>query len=104
MDGGEIRSTYDLPPNSIFGRDGGKMLSWTKDGHALLYPVIKSEVVSLWAQPVAAPGAAPTAAKEVMSLGTEFAWGAYALSPDGKQLVYAHGQHVTDAVVISHFH
>ena len=103
MDGGEIRNVYDLIPGAIFGHDGGRMLSWTKDGHALLYPVLKDESVTLWAQPVVAQGITPPPPKLVMNFGTEFAWGAYALSPDGKQIVFAHGQHVTDAVVISHF-
>jgi hypothetical protein len=40
----------------------------------------------------------------VMNLGPDFQWGAYTLSPDGKQIIYAHGRAVTDAVLISHFH
>ena len=103
MNGGEVRNVYDLVPGAIFGRDGGRMLSWTKDGRALLYPVLKDESVTLWAQPVVAQGITPPPPKQLMNFGTEFAWGAYALSPDGKQIIYAHGQHVTDAVVISHF-
>jgi serine/threonine protein kinase/Tol biopolymer transport system component len=104
LTGGEIRSVYELPPGTVFGHDGGQMLSWTKDGKTLLYPVAKDESVSIWAQPVVAAGVTPPPARQVMNLGTEFQWGAYTLSPDGKQIVYAHGQHVTDAVVISHFH
>jgi eukaryotic-like serine/threonine-protein kinase len=104
LPGGEIRSVYNFPSGAVFVGDGGQMLSWTKDGKAVLYPVTKDESVSIWAQPVAAPGITPLPAKQVMNLGTEFQWGAYTLSPDGKQIVYAHGQHVTDAVVISHFH
>jgi len=103
MDGGEIRNVYDIIPGALFGHDGGQQLSWTKDGHALLYPVLKDESITLWAQPVVAQGITPPAPKPLMNFGTEFAWGAFSLSPDGKQIVFAHGQHVTDAVVISHF-
>jgi serine/threonine protein kinase/Tol biopolymer transport system component len=106
LDGGEIRNGYELPPEtqSAFGGDGGQKLAWTKDGRAVLYPVNKDGVVTLWAQPVGAQGSAPAAAKQVMNLGPDFQWGAYTLSPDGKQIIYAHGHAVTDAVLISHFH
>jgi serine/threonine protein kinase/sugar lactone lactonase YvrE len=106
LDGGEIRNAYDLPPEmqSAFSGDGGEKLAWTKDGRAVLYPVNKDGVVSLWAQAVGAQGSAPAAAKQVMNLGPDFQWGAYTLSPDGKQIIYAHGRAVTDAVLISHFH
>src|SRR5271169_6640450 len=106
LNGGEIRSVYDLPPETqaAFGGDGGQKLAWTKDGHAVLYPVFKEGVVTLWAQPVAPQGATTSAAKQVMNLGPDFQWGAYTLSPDGKQIIYAHGRSVTDAVLITHFH
>jgi serine/threonine protein kinase/Tol biopolymer transport system component len=104
LDGGEIRSTYNLPSDvSLYG-DGGQKLAWTEDGRTVLYPVQKSGAPELWAQPIAPPGKPSVPAKQVMSLGQDFQWGAYALSPDGKQVVYAHGRVLTDAVVISHFH
>jgi eukaryotic-like serine/threonine-protein kinase len=106
LNGGEIRNVYDLPPEmqGAFNGDGGQKLAWTKDGRAILYPFNKDGVISLWAQPVGPQGSAPAAAKQVMNLGPDFQWGAYTLSPDGKQIIYAHGRAVTDAVLISHFH
>ncbi|MFZ3215251.1 MAG: protein kinase [Candidatus Acidiferrales bacterium] len=106
LNGGEIRSVYDLPVDAqeALSGDGGQKLAWTGDGRAILYPVNKDGELSLWAQPVTSQGATPAAAKRVMNLGADFQWGAYALSPDGKQIVYAHGRQVTDAVLISHFH
>ncbi len=106
LDGGEIRNVYELPleVQYAFNGDGGQKLAWTKDGRAVLYPVNKDGVVTLWAQPVGAQGSSPAAAKQVMNLGPDFQWGAYTLSPDGKQIIYAHGRAVTDAVLISHFH
>jgi Tol biopolymer transport system component len=106
LNGGEIRNVYDLPPElqGVFNGDGGQKLAWTKDGRAVLYPFNKDGVISLWAQPVGPQGSAPAAAKQVMNLGPDFQWGAYTLSPDGKQIIYAHGRAVTDAVLISHFH
>src|SRR5580700_9207719 len=106
LDGGEIRSVYDFPPEAqaAVNGDGGQKISWTRDGRAILYPIRKDAVVTLWAQPVGPQGSAPAAAKQVMNLGPDFQWGAYTLSPDGKQIIYAHGHAVTDAVLISHFH
>jgi eukaryotic-like serine/threonine-protein kinase len=106
VNGGEIRSVYDFPQEAqaAFNGDGGQKLRWTKDGRAILYPMIKDGAVTLWAQPVAPQGGTPAAAKQVMNLGSDFQWGAYTLSPDGKQIIYAHGRAVTDAVLISRFH
>jgi len=58
---------------------------------------------SLWAQQVGAPGAPAAPPKRIMNLAKDQVW-AFAVSPDGKQIVYARGQRITDAVLISHFH
>ncbi|MFZ0882884.1 MAG: protein kinase [Candidatus Acidiferrales bacterium] len=104
--GGEVRSVYNLPveAQAAIDGDGGQKLAWINDGRAILYPVNNDGVATLWAQPVGPQGNPVAPAKQVMNLGTDFQWGAYALSPDGKQIVYAHGRHATDAVLISHFH
>ncbi|MGA7190682.1 MAG: protein kinase, partial [Candidatus Acidiferrales bacterium] len=104
--GGEVRNVYNLPVEAqeAINGDGGQKLAWINDGRAILYPVNNDGVVTLWAQPVGPQGSPSAPAKQVMNLGPDFQWGAYALSPDGKQIVYAHGRHVTDAVLISHFH
>jgi Tol biopolymer transport system component len=57
----------------------------------------------LWAQPVAATGAAAAAPKRLTNF-TDSRIFSYAYSPDGKQIVFARGRTVTDAVLISHFH
>jgi Tol biopolymer transport system component len=103
LNGGEIQSTYDLPQDVALNGDGGQKLVWTKDGRSILYPVNKDGIVTLWAQPVSSTGAKMVSAKQLMSLGPDFEWGAYALSPDGKKIIYANGHVVTDAVLISHF-
>jgi serine/threonine protein kinase/Tol biopolymer transport system component len=103
VDGGEIRQVFDLTPDTILNGDGGAGIAWTKDSRSILVVVGKEGGSSLWAQPVGAPGTPPAPAKEIMSLTSEQVW-SFALSPDGKQIVYARGLPVTDAVVISHFH
>jgi Tol biopolymer transport system component len=104
LDGGEIRSSYDLPRETVYQGDGGHKLEWTKDGRAVIFLVNRDETPSLWAQPVSATGAAPMSAKRISTFPAESTVYAFALSPDGKQIVFAQGRALTDAVLISHFH
>ena len=101
---GEIRQTYNLAPDTVVNGDGGSSIEWSKDGHSVLVIVSTEEGgASLWAQPVGAPGAAAAPPKRIMNLAKDQVW-SFAVSPDGKQIVYARGQRITDAVLISHFH
>jgi len=105
LEGGEIRSLYDVPNETITGTgDGGHKLEWTKDGKNVIYAVYKDEVASIWAQPIGAPGAPPAAPKRIASFPSESRVWAVSISPDGKQVLYSSGRDVTDAVLISHFH
>jgi len=103
MEGGEIRRVFDVTPDTVLGGEGGSSIAWTKDGRAILLVVGKEGASTLWAQPLGAAGAPPPPARQIMDLSSEQVW-SFALSPDGKQIVYARGLPVTDAVVISHFH
>jgi eukaryotic-like serine/threonine-protein kinase len=103
LDSGEIRNIYDVPAETNFGGEGGSSLAWTKDGRSVLFIVNKGSAASLWAQPVGAAGSTAVAPKQIMNLASDFVW-AYALSPDGKQIVYSRGVPATDVVLISHFH
>jgi serine/threonine protein kinase/Tol biopolymer transport system component len=104
LDGGEIRSSYDLPPETIYQGEGGHKLEWTQDGRAVIFLVNKDEAPSLWAQPITATGTPPMSAKRITAFPPESTVYAFALSPDGKQIVFAQGRALTDAVLISHFH
>jgi serine/threonine protein kinase/Tol biopolymer transport system component len=103
MEGGEIRRVYDVTPDTVLGGEGGSSIAWTKDGRAILLIVGKEGASTLWAQPLGAAGAPPPPARQIMDLSSEQVWSC-ALSPDGKQIVYARGLPVTDAVLVSHFH
>jgi eukaryotic-like serine/threonine-protein kinase len=104
LDGGEIRSSYELPPEAIYQGEGGHKIEWTKDGRSVLFLVDKDETPSLWAQPITATGAPPMSAKRITAFPAESSVYAFALSPDGKQIVFSQGRALTDAVLISHFH
>ncbi|HTV58288.1 MAG TPA: protein kinase [Verrucomicrobiae bacterium] len=103
VNGGEIRTLIDVPPQMTLGGDGGTTLAWAKDGKTIFYVVNQEGASTLWAQGLPATGAALPKARQVMSFGHGVVW-AYAISPDGRQIVYSLGSPVTDAVLISHFH
>jgi Tol biopolymer transport system component len=100
---GDIQHVYDMPNGTTVSADSVGLLSWTKDGHAVVYPVRDDEVVNLWAQPIGATGAPAVAPKRITNY-TDSRIFSYAHSPDGKEMVVARGRTVTDAVLISHFH
>jgi eukaryotic-like serine/threonine-protein kinase len=103
VEGGEIQRVYDVTPDTELGGEGGTSIAWTKDGRSVLIIVNKEGASTMWAQPLGAVGAPPPSVRQIMSLGPDEVW-SFALSPDGKQIVYARGLPVTDAVLISHFH
>lgn len=103
VDGGGIRTAYNLPHGTVVAGDGGIKIAWTKDGRDVLFLVQKDDATTLWAQPISVSGNPPQTPKQLMALPSDF-MSTYALSPDGKQIVFVRGHQVTDAVVISHFH
>jgi eukaryotic-like serine/threonine-protein kinase len=103
LEGGEIRRVYDVTPDTVLGGEGGTSIAWTKDGHTVVFIVSKEGGSTLWAQPLGTAGAPSPPARQIMNMTSEQVW-SFALSPDGKQILYARGLPVTDAVVISHFH
>jgi eukaryotic-like serine/threonine-protein kinase len=105
LEGGEIRSQYDVPNETIAGgADGGHKLEWTKDGKNVIYAVSKDEIASIWVQPIGTTGTPPKAPKRIASFPAETQVWAATISPDGKQILYSSGINATDAVLISHFH
>jgi eukaryotic-like serine/threonine-protein kinase len=104
MQGGEIRSLFEVPPEVVWTGDGGHKLEWTKDGRNIVYSVRKEEVPTLWAQPVGSVGAPAASPKRIASFAQDTRLWAFSISPDGKQIAYSRGQDITDAVLISHFH
>jgi len=101
---GAFEHVYDAAEGATFNQDAVSLLTWTKDGRAILYPVLRGGVANLWAQPVASSVGAPNVAPKQVTNFNDLKIFAFAPSPDGKQIVFARGRTVTDAVLISHFH
>jgi eukaryotic-like serine/threonine-protein kinase len=104
INSGEIRNSFEVPPGTRVNGEGGHKLEWTNDGRNVIFIVFKDETPGLWAQPISALGAPTTLARRIMTFPAESSVYAFAQSPDGKQIVFAQGQALTDAVLISHFH
>src|ERR1700723_2319982 len=104
INSGEIRNSFDVPRETAVQGEGGHKLEWTNDGRSVIFIVVADETPALWAQPVTATGAPTISAKRIMSFPPESSVYAFAQSPDGKQIVFAQGRALTDAVLISHFH
>jgi len=104
INSGEIRNSFEVPAETAVQGEGGHKLEWTNDGRSVIFIVLKDETPGLWAQPITATGAPTISAKRIMSFPPESSVYAFAQSPDGKQIVFAQGQALTDAVLISHFH
>ncbi|HEY0703698.1 MAG TPA: protein kinase [Candidatus Acidoferrales bacterium] len=102
--GGDVRATYDLPGSVISQGEGGHKIEWTNDGRNIIFMEDKDETTTLWAQPVNLTGAPAVTAKRIMTFPPETTIWAFTLSPDGKQILFAQGRGLTDAVLISHFH
>ena len=104
MNSGEIRNSFDVPRETAVQGEGGHKLEWTNDGRSVIFIVVSDETPALWAQPITATGSPAMTARRIMSFPPESSVYAFAQSPDGKQIVFAQGRALTDAVLISHFH
>lgn len=104
---GTVQSSYPVHGNSFSVNQGETRMTWTPDGHNLVYIVDDpvSAASNLWMQPVGAPGSNPAPPRQVTNFSSSntriwsFAW-----SLDGKQLLLARGHVSSDALMLSHFH
>ncbi len=104
IEGGDVRASYDLPITVAYQGEGGHKIEWTSDGRNVLFMKLEDETYSLWAQPVNVTGAPHVAAKRIMTFPDDLTVWAFTQSPDGKQILFAQGRGLTDAVLVSHFH
>ena len=88
---GEMQYSFDAPP-------GMGVYSWSPDGHALDYVLLRGGVGNLWEQPL--PSGAPKQITNYRSdLTRDFDW-----SKDGKQMVLVRGYLNGNVMLISNFH
>lgn len=110
---GTIAGLYQVDANSpmrlaIFNAEGGAPLRlfdipfsssrdvvWTADGRAVIYLVTRGEASAIWNQPI--DGGPP---KQLADFNPDRIF-SYAVSPDGKQVVFARGNIIRDVVLIT---
>lgn len=88
VEGGEPQKLLEIPAYR-------NLVRWTADGKSLLY--IKPATSEMWQQPI--DGSLP---KMVFDLKDGWIFN-FAISPDFKQIVYAHGSQFNEAVLIENF-
>ena len=96
-EGGEPTRTIDMPKGVT--RQVG--LAWTPDGHAIIFANYEKGAVNLWIQPLGAPQGKPAAPRQWTHF-TENGVSRFAISPDGKQVVFARNTVTSDIVLITH--
>jgi Tol biopolymer transport system component len=96
-EGGEPTRTIDMP-KGVSPRVG---LAWTTDGHGIIFAVYEKGAVNLWIQPLGAPQGKPAPPRQWTHF-TENGVSRFAISPDGKQVVFARNTVTSDIVLITH--
>jgi Tol biopolymer transport system component len=91
--GGQPVKLFDITSTVKIGTG----LSWTPEGHALIYVDTRDGVSNIWTQPIA--GGPP---KQLTNFKSDLIF-RFALSRDGRQLVLARGTQTRDVVLIKDF-
>jgi serine/threonine protein kinase/Tol biopolymer transport system component len=93
FDGGATTKLLDLPPGFSITAD----LQWTPDGKSIVYVASTNNVGNIYSQPI--DGGPP---KALTSFKADFI-DAFNWTHDKKQLIFGHGGHVEDVVLIKDF-
>ena len=96
-EGGEPTRTIDMPKGVT--RQIG--LAWTADGDAIIFANYEKGAVNLWIQPLGAPQGKPAPPRQWTHF-SENGVSRFAISPDGKQVVFARNTVTSDIVLITH--
>jgi Tol biopolymer transport system component len=101
VEGGQPTETIEMPRDLDTQGCCGRRIEWTKDGRSILIPVNREGVVNLWEQPLGRMRGKPAAPRQLTHF-TSNDVGDYALSPDGKQIVFRRNNFTNDIVLITH--
>ncbi len=96
LEGGYPTQIIDLPRDTRT-----QSLGWTLDGRGMVFAIYRNGVTNLWIQSLGRPRSKPAPPRQ----WTHFAANgvkAFAISPDGKQIVLSRDSSTSDIVLITH--
>ena len=92
IEGGIPIKSFGLENNPT----AGSLVIWSIDGKSLIYNRVRDNIANLWSQPLA--GGEP---KQISDFKDSFIY-SFALSRDGKQIVFSRGNYTRDAILLSY--
>ena len=101
-EGGPPTQVIDLPPEAAkqtYEEQSG--LDWMPDSRSIIFAMHKNGVTNLWLQPLGPPGSKPVPARQWTHFSANDV-GAFAISPDGKQVAFSRDSSTGDIVLITH--
>ena len=102
IEGGAPTQVIDLPPEAAAQPFQGQHgLSWMPDGHSIVFAMYQKGVINLWVQPLGPPGSKPGPPRQWTHFSANDVE-AFAISPDGKQIVLSRDSSTSDIVLVDH--
>ena len=101
-EGGAPTRVIDLPPEAAkqtYEEQSG--LDWMPDSRSIVFAMHKNGVTNLWLQPLSSPGSKPAPPRQWTHFSSNDVR-AFAISPDGKQIVFSRDSSTGDIVLITH--
>jgi eukaryotic-like serine/threonine-protein kinase len=102
LDGGAPTQVIDLPSEATkqtYEEQSG--LDWMPDGRSIIFAMHKNGVTNLWLQPLGPPSSKPAPPRQWTHFSSHEVRG-FAISPDGKQVVFSRDSSTADIVLITH--
>jgi serine/threonine protein kinase/Tol biopolymer transport system component len=80
---------------------GQSGLDWMPDSRSIVFAMYKNGVTNLWLQPLGPPGSKPAPPRQWTHFSSNDV-GAFAISPDGKQVAFSRDSSTSDIALITH--
>ena len=101
VEGGAPTQVLDLPRDLENWICCTRKLDWTSDGRGIVLLVFRSNVINLWIQPLGPPGKNSAPLRQWTHFSSNGVI-AFAISPDGQQLMLSRNSTTRDVVLITH--
>jgi Tol biopolymer transport system component len=102
LEGGAATQVIDLP-QAVAARpyQDQSGLDWMPDSRSVVFAMYKNGVANLWLQPLSPSGNKPAPPRQWTHFSSNDV-GAFAISPDGKQVVFSRDSSTSDIAIITH--